>query len=871
MKKIIFLLCVFIFFVTLYSLKESFELLPLEQEHPNAKNNLNIKLPTQVDRVKCEDESYKYCYNGDITKKDIFGNTITIEENDPYNYGKTYSDICYQKVYLEDYTQNLKGSSKTRDVFYDPYNICNLNYPWHLKLPIETTQTNECTSTKDIENYDKCIGYETPCKNKDIKLETNEIYTEYNCSDHSKVAKSLQSVDAKISIPGSSYNGNFNIIVIRSETKTEWINLSELQLWINNENILPANIQSSLENGFINNTNTEFINWNTKNVLTSYQNGTRGWKASNISNNSIGTLEVHSGNKSSSLYIPLANTFNIQNIQKIVLHNRKNCCKDRINGYKIEFYYVELDTPIYSIPINTTEDVYVWDNLTHPFSGTPQTETKAILEGTYEDTWRRGLDVYKGRTNTSGQIYDVKTCSKECSNYNYFALQNGENGKPQCFCGNSLTDATRYGPLKCDEKVGGAWCNSIYKNVCSYISNGITTTSDVCTISGENRDLIYDPNKVSELCKQQNCITESYPDMSQCYSDESVASYQHDVYYFDLKNTEKYPFGVVPSNPKGYIVNNNNLANKVKIKSPQIEYSVSACSMDKPLYANNECHSFSDNAVDLNCNETFPYLLNGLCVDSDSAINYVSNSCTKEKPYKYNNECYATIEVAENTEFILDSSNENGICFLKDITSGKVNDTGISCENLYGVSDLDISMLYNPITNNFVGQLEAGNYSSIDCSGTLTKCLSSFPYEKNSNDELVPIYEEVNEIQRDKIPEYPKPPPYKEPPISKYINPYNSDLHSNLFIQCKNDYNTTPQENMCPKELPICKGYVENEQFGFCNDTLDKTHSFNASNINHLSCKNDYSKIPKPDMCPYNLPYCEDNMCKESSLFYDRG
>lgn len=37
-------------------------------------------------------------------------------------------------------------------------------------------------------------------------------------------------------------------------------------------------------------------------------------------------------------------------------------------------------------------------------------------------------------------------------------------------------------------------------------------------------------------------------------------------------------------------------------------------------------------------------------------------------------------------------------------------------------------------------------------------------------------------IHKDKISEYPIPLPYKEPPISKYIKPYNIDLQSNIWI-----------------------------------------------------------------------------------------
>ena len=156
MKKVFFLLCILLLFVLYHSIQEPLELLPLE---PNDTNNvsLNMKLPTKVDRHTCKD-GYKYCY-GDLKKKDVFGNTIDLEGVD-YTYGKTYSDISYDKVYLSDFKQNetLKGSSKTRDVFYDPHNICNKNDPWHLKLPLEAINSkyqdlSQCYSSESEASY----------------------------------------------------------------------------------------------------------------------------------------------------------------------------------------------------------------------------------------------------------------------------------------------------------------------------------------------------------------------------------------------------------------------------------------------------------------------------------------------------------------------------------------------------------------------------------------------------------------------------------------------------------------------------------------------------------------------------------------------
>ena len=101
-------------------------------------------------------------------------------------------------------------------------------------------------------------------------------------------------------------NGIFNIIVFRRLSGAEYINLRELQLWVNNTNILPSNINASITSGSIGN-RTEFINWSDKQVLPSYQNSSNTY-ASNIANNLIGTnFDTCSINTTSSLYIPLIN------------------------------------------------------------------------------------------------------------------------------------------------------------------------------------------------------------------------------------------------------------------------------------------------------------------------------------------------------------------------------------------------------------------------------------------------------------------------------------------------------------------------------------------------------------------------------------
>ena len=516
MKKIFFLLCiVLILLVYAYHVKkEPLELLPLEYEDYKL-NLLNLIYPTKVDRVKCNtNNEYKYCYNGNVFKKDIFGNTIQLENSEPYTHGNTFSDSLYQKVYLNDFKENknLKGSSKTRDVFYDySGTFCHTNNKWHLKIDLPTT----------------CINNEVNCK----------------------------------------------------------------------------------------------------------------------------------------------------------------------------------------------------------YVGT---------------------------------------------------------------------------------------------------------------------------------------------DLSQCYSDESEASYQYDNYYYNLKDISKYPFQVEPMNPKDYNIGafvefKQNDKVKLKPNKNKMVYSIPLCNINKPLFANNECHPITekDTIIDISCSINYPFIVDGSCVDYDSAIYYVNSGCNQEKPYKFNGECHESIDKVYENEYIFDYK-ENALCFLKEYSNG------ISCEDIYSISKSDISMLYNPITNNYIGQLNYGDYTSIECSNTFTKCIDTFPYELNHKNEYIPIYA-MPKNAKFGIPQYEEVPKFKEPTKMKYLNPYNIDIHSNLYIQCKNNYSKYPSLHMCPKELPQCEGYVKNKQFGFCNENRVKQNdeSLKSSNIHILSCKNNYnSTIPKKDMCPYNLPYCENNICKESSLVY---
>jgi hypothetical protein len=88
-------------------------------------------------------------------------------------------------------------------------------------------------------------------------------------------------------------------------------------------------------------------------------------------------------------YIPLTQSFNISDIQSFVLYNRPSTTqvRERINGFQIELYnrsngFTPGTNVLYSMPINTSENVYRFDlpaitSYTGGFS-TANSQTKII-------------------------------------------------------------------------------------------------------------------------------------------------------------------------------------------------------------------------------------------------------------------------------------------------------------------------------------------------------------------------------------------------------------------------------------------------------------------------------------------------------------
>jgi len=183
------------------------------------------------------------------------------------------------------------------------------------------------------------------------------------------------------------------ILIRRTDATGDGITLRTLQVYVNNINILPSatNATQSIESGSLGDV-IEFMTWNNLSVQTDLNQAQYVGlsEASNIRTNNISNdFNVHSVLyvPYTSLYIPLTQSFNISDIQSFVLYNRPSY--QIINGVRIELYnrsngFTPGTNVLYSIPINTTANVYRFDlpaidTYTGGFTTTdPQTQIKDI-------------------------------------------------------------------------------------------------------------------------------------------------------------------------------------------------------------------------------------------------------------------------------------------------------------------------------------------------------------------------------------------------------------------------------------------------------------------------------------------------------------
>jgi hypothetical protein len=160
---------------------------------------------------------------------------------------------------------------------------------------------------------------------------------------------------------------SFDTLVLRRISGESLMNLSEVQLWINDINVLrtETNTSNNLENQPIGKT-VEFIYFQNGTPLTSAALQTN--YASNAVNNLIPDFDSHSTNVNRSLYIPLNSSFTLDTIQSFVLYNRIGTGNTRAIGLRLEIYN-RADDALLSNPIavsniiTETQSVYRFDFL----------------------------------------------------------------------------------------------------------------------------------------------------------------------------------------------------------------------------------------------------------------------------------------------------------------------------------------------------------------------------------------------------------------------------------------------------------------------------------------------------------------------------
>ena len=86
-----------------------------------------------------------------------------------------------------------------------------------------------------------------------------------------------------------------------------------------------------------------------------------------------------------------------------------------------------------------------------------RTENNVTYIGCYVDTATRALPFL------GGSVSNVQECSAICGSYSYFGIQAGH----ECWCGNSLSDATQYGVSSdCPpNQLGATWANDLFHHV----------------------------------------------------------------------------------------------------------------------------------------------------------------------------------------------------------------------------------------------------------------------------------------------------------------------------------------------------------------------------------------------------------------------
>jgi hypothetical protein len=192
----------------------------------------------------------------------------------------------------------------------------------------------------------------------------------------------------------------FDTIVVRRVSDNNFLSFRELQVWVNDENILPDSILVSINvAGNDLGETPEFFNNSTTKTETANSDARI---ASNIANDSISqgvayypdtaSLASSGTDSNASLYIPLTTQINIYNIQSFILYNTTNTLHtDNVIGLKIELYNrandSTLSTPLLSTnTISSGKNVYRFDFPaidTYSLSFVGSDSTSNIVNDTY--------------------------------------------------------------------------------------------------------------------------------------------------------------------------------------------------------------------------------------------------------------------------------------------------------------------------------------------------------------------------------------------------------------------------------------------------------------------------------------------------------
>ena len=294
--------------------------------------------------------------NSILTLHDTSLNTIT---NILENINATGLDII--KIDIETIKTDIIDHDTSLNTIETNIDTINGNITVH-DTSLNTIETNIDTINGNITVHD------TSLNTIETNIETINGSITLHDTSLNNIETNIDTINGNITIHDTSLNNiysildnivkepTFNTIVLRNTgvTGTTTINLKEIQLWINNINVLPAN-------GIIPPLNTpvgyfkgesEFIYWNTKQITSSYQNTQH---ASNSFNNLFPAYDSHTGteNFNNALVISLSQSFNIKDIQSIVYYGRPGF-ESRSQGLAFELYDYQ---GYFTIPIVQTPEI----------------------------------------------------------------------------------------------------------------------------------------------------------------------------------------------------------------------------------------------------------------------------------------------------------------------------------------------------------------------------------------------------------------------------------------------------------------------------------------------------------------------------------